>query len=122
MYGSPQKNEDSPKLGDKIYNFDNQLVYYKSHIEKAIREIPKERLLIIDTYKIEDSIDEISNFLNLDISVPISKKVHAAKNRNKIKFKTDKHLKEKCLKVCHSLKKYNISLFDEYISKIHNLE
>jgi hypothetical protein len=41
------------------------LKYYKMHIDLALKNIPKEQLLIMDTYEINDSFDEIAKFIKV---------------------------------------------------------
>jgi hypothetical protein len=48
-----------------LYPIRTYLAYWKAHIEAVLTHVPKDRLLILDTFEISDRLDEIAQFLGV---------------------------------------------------------
>lgn len=51
-----------------VYPIASYLAYWKQHISRVLEAVPKERVLIVDTFEINDSIDTIVSFVGADRS------------------------------------------------------
>lgn len=66
-FGGHEHSLHEQVLADRgLYTLDGYLSYWANHTHTAIREIPPDRLLVVRTREIRDSIPRIAGFLNLD--------------------------------------------------------
>lgn len=96
------------------------LDYYKKHLELCLKEIPKDRLMIIDTYEINDSLDLISKFIQRDY-IENHSSLHSGKARKKFNTKFSDEVIFKLLDVCnYFINTTDIKYFKNYKSSISN--
>jgi hypothetical protein len=60
------------------YPVDSYLSYWRDHINMVIEAVPPERLLVIDTMQINDSLESISEFLTVPLDAIDAKHAHAS--------------------------------------------
>lgn len=97
--------------------FHEQLEYYKKHIDLAITHIPKERLLVLDTYNINDKIKDISEFINVAYK-DVNEKSHVAGNSYKNVLEISDDAKQHILDICKYFSKKGITQFDTYSKEL----
>lgn len=108
-------NLDYNKTKNKNYVvFHEQLEYYKKHIDLALKHIPKERLLILDTYDINDKIQNISEFIDVQHK-NINKKSHVAGNRYKNVLEISDDAKQHILDICNHFSDKGVTQFKTYM-------
>ena len=61
----PHKNEEQLLKGNSLFSLDCYLNCWRSHVTKVSEVIPPERLLIIRTHEIGDTLDNIAQFLHI---------------------------------------------------------
>lgn len=66
-----------------IFPLRSYLRYWNEHLKKTLEYIPKERLLVVDTFKLEDRIDEIASFVGADLDRLSLEKIHSGRQEAK---------------------------------------
>jgi len=81
-YNYPYAFENIKKIPG-VYPIRSYLDYYKRHIKTILENVPENRLLVLDTFTINDSIGKISNFVGLNSGNLNLKNSHSAKSKEK---------------------------------------
>lgn len=74
-------NSLDKKGGEELIK--SMLRYYRNHIKFVLNSIPKDRLMVLDTFKINKKNDDIGDFLECDRKKFKIPKKHSAKNKKK---------------------------------------
>jgi hypothetical protein len=101
-----------------LYSLEGYLKYWTYHNEQAISKIPQNKLLIIRTDRISNSIEELARFTGYRLKDISSDQKHAFKNPQKFNIlkKIDPdYLEEK-------IKKYCSNLMEQYFPEIKSMK
>ena len=85
-YSQPFTKHDSPLEQMGLYPVRSYLSYWRDHNQFILNIFPKNRLLILETRKIQSKVNEIAKFLDIDASTVDQDKAHSDKSRKKIKL------------------------------------
>ena len=66
-------------LRDNLDFFESMLMYWNNSNKRVLDLTPKDRLLILKTNEINDSMDKIANFLNIPVELINDRNCHAHK-------------------------------------------
>lgn len=69
-----------------LYPIKSYLSYWKDHNQSVLNSIPQERLLTLETREIRSSIQEISNFLDINVDTINTRKGHSDRRKKKLKL------------------------------------
>jgi len=69
--------EDAPLKARGLYSLDGYLSYWREHNLRVPATVPSERLLILRTREIQDSIPRIARFLSIDAGLLDANRAHA---------------------------------------------
>lgn len=101
-----------------IYPIRSYLSYWKDHISTVLTNVPSERLLVIDTFKLSHEINNIASFLG-DEGITIDKdKQHSGKMPKKIKLydKLDQNKIRELVQIhCQDFIQKNLPFMNSYI-------
>ncbi|MDZ7693143.1 MAG: sulfotransferase [Balneolaceae bacterium] len=110
-----------PKLKNikGVYPISSYLHYYLEHIDLVLKSVPPERLLILDTFNLNGSIDKLCDFTGADKKRLNFTKIHSSKNSEK-QIHLNESVSEDVLnkKIEDICKKYickNLPVLEKYI-------
>jgi len=66
-----------------VYPIQTYFEYYKHHILKVINHVPKERLLVLDTFDINNSVEKICEFTGATCQNLNLNKIHSSRSKNR---------------------------------------
>jgi translation initiation factor 2 beta subunit (eIF-2beta)/eIF-5 len=69
-----------------LYPISNYLKYYKNHIKTVIDYVPKNRLLIVDTFSISKELERIASFAKVSLNQLNLEKQHVSKGKKLIQI------------------------------------
>jgi hypothetical protein len=103
---------------NNLYTLDGYLSYWKEHNTKAIASIPTDRLLIVRTDRIGQSLEELARFAGLKSTLHLLSDCHEFKARNKfnildqlnadyLDFKIKQHCGELLTDIFPEIKSYD---------------
>lgn len=78
-YGSFSDKDSLFKKNDYIYPLNSYLRYYNHHIKFIIENLPKENLLVLDTFEIVNSLENLATFVGLPSNSLLNAYIHSGK-------------------------------------------
>lgn len=85
-YGHQFTKQDIALKQMGLYPLTSYLSYWKDHNEFVINSVAKERLLILDTREIQSKMNQIADFLDIDIATINQQKSHVNKRTKRFKL------------------------------------
>lgn len=111
-------NHDYDKTKKKNYVVaEEQLDYYQKHIDLALAHIPKNRLLILDTYEINNKMDTISKFIGVD-NINKTEKSHVAGNKYNNVLEISDQTKQHVIDICKHFSTKGVVQFKTYLKNL----
>jgi hypothetical protein len=111
----PKEEKALMDLG--LYSLEGYLQYWAKHNQKVISLVPENKLLIIKTDKISESIQKISDFSGYQLFNVTSDQTHVFKNPQK--FNILRKINEEYLE--EKVKKYCSILMEQYFPEIKSI-
>jgi len=82
IYNNKHQN-DSLKNIKGIYPVSSYLQYYRDHIEFVIKHVPEKRLMVLDTFTLQENINTLCDFIDVESYKLNLEKIHSAKRKVK---------------------------------------
>jgi hypothetical protein len=85
-YGHSFTPQDAALKEMGLYPVASYLSYWKDHNEFVLRSVAPEQLLVLETNKIQSSVDKIADFLDIESNTINTQKSHANKRSKRFKL------------------------------------
>jgi len=118
VYKNRYENNDIENLNG-VYPVSSYLQYYVDHIDFVLRNVPEEKLLVLDTFTIEENIERICEFTDAQKKHLNLSSIHSAKRKQK-KVRINDLLEEEKLnylfdKYCRTFIENNLPMLTKYL-------